>query len=143
MATVAPAPTREDTWLITLTLDGRDMGVWDTRSGGEGDSEEAKYRPGGMGPEISLGGAQTIGNLTIGRYMDTQRDWPLIKWLYARRGRARGVIGVTPLSVSGARAGDPLTYGGTLKAVTPSDLDSTGSDAATLELEFTCDGNVA
>ena len=138
-----PAPTREDTWLVTLTLDGRDMGVWDTVSGGEIDSEEAKYRPGGMSPEISLGGSTTIGNLTVGRYLDTARDWPLIKWLAGRVGKGRGVIGVTPLSTDGVRAGDPLTYGGTLKTVTRPDVDSTGTDAALVELEFTCDGNVA
>lgn len=138
-----PLPTREDTWLLNVSVDGRDLGVWDTFSGGEGDSEETKYSPGGMQPEISLGGRKTVGNVTVGRYLDAQRDWALVKWLYSRAGAARGVVGVTPLSASGARAGDPLTYGGTLKTVTMPDLDSTGTDAVNLELEFTCDGSVA
>ena len=56
---------------------------------------------------------------------------------------ARGTVGVTPLKIDGQRAGDPLTYGGTLKTVTRPDIDSTGTDAALLELEFTVDGNVA
>jgi hypothetical protein len=140
---MTPAPTREDTWLVTVSLDGRDLGVWDTVSGGEVDSEEAKYRPGGMSPEISLGGTTTIGNLTVGRNLDALRDWPLIKWLAGRVGRGRGTIGVTPLDINGARNGDPLTYNGTLKTVTRPDIDSTGSDAAMVELEFTCDGAVA
>ena len=76
-----PSPTREDTWLVTVAVDGRDLGVFDTVSGGEIDSEEAKYRPGGMAAEICLGGLRTIGNVTVGRYLDTQRDWPLVKWL--------------------------------------------------------------
>jgi hypothetical protein len=71
------APTREDTWLITCSVDGRDLGVFDTKSGGELDSEEAKYKPGGMAAEISLGGSRTYGNLTITRYADYVRDWPL------------------------------------------------------------------
>jgi hypothetical protein len=137
------APTREDTWLVTASLEGRDLGVWDTASGGEIDSEEAKYRPGGMGPEISLGGARTIGNITLGRSCDTQRDWPLIKWLAGRAGAGRGTIGITPLATDGSRAGDPLTYNVTLKTVTPPDVDSTGTDAAVLELEFTVHGEVA
>jgi hypothetical protein len=140
---VPPAPTREDTWLVTCTIDGRDLGIFDTVSGGEVDSEEAKYRPGGMQPELSLGGSRTIGNLTIGRYLDTLRDWPLIKWLSTRTGVGRGTIGVTPLTPYGERAGEPLVYNGTLKTVTRPDIDSTGSDAAILELEFTCDGSVA
>lgn len=134
------AATREDTWLITLSIDGRDMGVWDTKSGGELDSEEAKYRPGGMLAEISLGGSRTTGNLTISRYCDRLRDWPTIKWLASRVGAGRVSCGVTPLDPNGARAGDPLVYTGTLKTVTPPEIDSTGTDAAMIELECTIDG---
>ena len=137
------APEREDTWLITCSLEGRDLGVFDTKSGGEIDSEEVKYRPGGMGAEISLGGAKTIANLTIGRYVDRLRDWPIIKWLAAMAGAGRGTIGITPLDFHGVRAGDPLVYNGTLKQVTPPDIDSMGTDQAMLELEFTIDGDVA
>ena len=143
-----PAPTREDTWLLTLTVDDAngtdvDLGIWDTFSGGEGDSEESKYSPGGMMPEISLGGRQTLGNITLGRYLDRTRDWPNLKWLYSRRGKGRCVVGATPLDFNGARGGDPLVYTGTLKAVNMPDLDSTGGDAAILEVEITVDGTVA
>jgi hypothetical protein len=135
-----PAPTREDTYLITCAVDGVDMGVFDTKSGGELDSEESKYKPGGMAGEISLGGTRTFGNLTITRYCDFIRDWPQLKWLASRVGAARGSIGITPLTPMGERAGDPLVYAGTLKTATPPDLDSTGTDAAMLTLEFTVDG---
>jgi hypothetical protein len=138
-----PAPTREDTWLITLSVDNADYGIWDTFNGGEGDSEESKYSPGGMEPEISLGGRQTLGNITVGRYLDRGRDWPKIKTLYGKRGRGRCTVGVTPLQFDGSRGGDPLTYTGTLKQVTMPDVDSTGGDAAILELEITVDGTVA
>lgn len=137
------SPTREDTWLITASVDGADLGIWDTKSGGEIDSEEAKYRPGGMAAEYSLGGRRTIGNVTIGRNLDRLRDWPLIKWLAGRAGAGRVVIGVTPLDVNGARGGDPLVYTGTLKQCTPPDIDSMGNDPAMLELECTMDGGVA
>jgi hypothetical protein len=135
-----PAPTREDTWLVTCTVDGRDLGTFDTKSGGELDSEESKYKPGGMAKEISLGGSSTYGNLTITRYTDLILDWPLIKWLAARVGFGRGAVGITPLAPNGERAGEPLVYGGTLKTVTPPDIDSTGTDAAMITLEFTIDG---
>ena len=135
-----PAPTREDTWLVNVTIGGRALGVFDGFSGGEIDSEEALYSPGGMAAEISLGGRRTIGNVTVNRYCDRALDWPLIKWLTAQVGAARCSIGYTPLDPSGARGGDPLTYSGTLKTVTPPEHDSTGNDAAQIELEFTCDG---
>ena len=135
-----PAPTREDTWLVTCSVGDRALGVFDTFSGGEIDSEEALYSPGGMAAEISLGGRRTIGNVTISRYCDRALDWPLIKWLTAQVGAARCSVGFTPLDPSGARGGDPLTYSATLKTVTPPEHDSTGNDAAKIELEFTCDG---
>jgi hypothetical protein len=138
-----PAPTREDTWLVTCRVDELDLGTFDSFDGGEGDSEEAKYSPGGMEPEISLGGRQTIGNVTIGRYYDRLRDAPVLKPLYGKRGSGRGTIGVTPLAPDGTRGGDPTTWTGTLKTVTHPPVDSTGNDAAKLTLEFTCDGNVA
>jgi hypothetical protein len=134
------APTREDTWLITCSVDGRDLGVFDTKSGGELDSEEAKYKPGGMAAEISLGGSRTYGNLTITRYADYVRDWPLIKWLAGRVGSGRVAVGLTPLNANGERVGEPLVYGGTIKTVTPPDVDSTGTDAAMLTIEATIDG---
>src|SRR3954447_11033966 len=136
----APQPTRQDTWSISCTVDGRDLGIFDSTGGGELDSEEAKYKPGGMGPEISLGGSQTIGNLTIGRYMDRGRDWPLVTWLIGRRGAGRATVGITPLNPQGVVGGSPLTYTGTLKQVTPPEVDSTGNDTSKLELEITCDG---
>jgi hypothetical protein len=135
-----PLPTREDTWLITCAVDGRDLGVFDTASGGELDSEESKYKPGGMAAEISLGGTRTFGNLTITRYCDIVRDWPVIKWLGARVGSGRCAIGITPLTPIGERSGEPLTYSGTLKTCTPPETDSTGTDAAMVSLEFTIDG---
>jgi hypothetical protein len=80
------APTREDTWLITALVDGVDLGVFDSKSGGELDSEERSTSPGGMAAEISLGGTRTIGNVTLSRYCDRLRDWPRIKWLHSRVG---------------------------------------------------------
>lgn len=143
-----PNPTREDTWLVNVRVDGLgnngDLGTWDTFSGGEADSEESKYSPGGMQPELTLGGKKTVGAVTVSRYLDALRDWaPLVKGLYARAGAARGSVGVTPLAADGTIAGDALTFTGMLKSVKMPDIDSTGSDAAKLELEFTCDGNVS
>jgi len=137
---MATTRTREDTWLTTVTLDGVALGVFDTFSGGEGDSEEQRYPPGGMADEVSLGGRRTFGNVTIGRNLDALVDWPRIKWYYSRRGSGRVVIGRTPLSSDGVRSGDPLTFTGTLKTVTLPEVDSTGTDAAILELEVTTDG---
>jgi hypothetical protein len=134
-----PVPTREDTHLVTVTVGDRALGIFDQKSGGEIDSEESKYNPGGMTGEISLGGRRTIGNVTVERYYDALRDHPLITWLASQSGAARGKIGQAPMDAAGKLRGDPYTYGGTLKTVSPPDVDSTGNDAAKWSMEFTID----
>ena len=140
-----PAPTREDTHLITASINRgpavgeKKTGTWDKKEGGEIDSEENKYPPGGMADEISLGGRKTIGNLTISRYYDWLRDDELIPWLKNGVGSARGSIGIQMKDVDGNSQGQLMTYGGTLKTLTPPELDSTSNDAAMWSMEFTCD----
>lgn len=135
-----PVATRQDTHNITVAVDGRQLGTFDTKSGGELDSEELLYNPGGMVGEISLGGRSTTGNVTVERYYDALRDHPLMAWLAARRGWGRVTIGITPRDAQGVVRGDPIVYSGTLKTITPPELDSTGNDAATWAMEVTCDG---
>jgi len=139
------APAREDTHILTMTIDGgpgvgiRNLGVWDAKEGGEIDSEENKYKPGGMADEISMGGTKSVGNLTFRRYYDWARDDPHIAWLINRVGNGRGTLGVQMLDIHGNPQGGLLTYGGTLKTFTPPDLDSTSNDPAMLSAEFTID----
>jgi hypothetical protein len=132
-------PTREDTHLLTLVIDGKDLGIWDKKEGGEIDSEENKYKPGNMASEISLGGTKTIGNTTFRRLFDWSRDDPLLPWLYPRVGNGRGALGVQMLDIAGNPKGNLMTLGGTLKTLTPPDLDSESNDPALISLEFTCD----
>ena len=134
-----PVPTRQDTHNVTVSVDGRQIGLFDTKSGGELDTEENLYNPGGMLGQVSIGGAPTIGNVTIERYYDALRDHPLMAWLGNRRGYGRVSIGITPRDPQGVVRGDPLVYAGTLKTVTPPELDSTGNDMATWSMEVTCD----
>ena len=137
-------PTREDTFRVTVAIDGVDTGVWDKLSGGSGDSEEAKYRPGGMGPQIALGGSQTVENVTVSRYYDLERDGAQIKRWFARRGRALATITKQPLDIDANAYGEPLVYGqAVLKQVTPPDHDSESNDVGMLELEFSTSGTVA
>ena len=129
---------REDTWLIVFNLGGVDLGTWDTFSGGETDSEEAVFRPGGMAAPISLGGRQTYGNVTITRHHD---DWlgGIFKWLRSQCGKARITIGRVPLNAQGLQSGPVEWLGGTIKAVTPPEHDSMGGDPAMVEVECTID----
>ena len=135
--------SRQDQYAVTMTVDGQDFGIWDKLTGGEIDSEETKYKPGGMGASVSLGGSTEVGNLTISRLYLLARDHERIHWLIGRAGKGDVVINRQPLDVDGNAYGRPLVYTGVLKTVTPPEVDSESSDAALLECEVTPAGTVA
>jgi hypothetical protein len=129
---------RADTWLVVLNVGGTDLGVWDTFDGGESDSEELVFRPGGMDNQISLGGRQTIGNVTLSRHHDDFLAGR-IKWLRKQTGRSRATVGRVPLNTFGAQSGPVEWLGGTFKRCTPPPHDSMGGDASVVEVELTID----
>lgn len=135
--------SREDQYAVTLTLDGEDMGVWDKMSGGAGESEETKFRPGAMGKQKSLGGPTSVSNISLSRLYEFARDHTAIPTLMAKRGKGRCVVTKQPLDIDGAAWGDPLVYTGKLLTVTPPDHDSESSDAGMLEIEISTDGEIA
>jgi hypothetical protein len=127
----------------TLHVDGiGSIGVFDTWSGGEADSDEVKYSPGGMGAEEAQGGRQTVGNVTLGRQYKRDRDHALVRQLIQVRGRARVSAHRQPLDADGNAYGAPLVYTGFLKAVSPQDVDSNSSDPDTFEVEISTDGTI-
>ena len=134
--------SREDQTLITVSVGGTNLGVFDKLEGGEIDSEETKYRPGGMQEQLSLGGYRNVGNITVSRLYDVYRDHTLMPTLIAGVGKALVSVSRQPLDIDGNPFGAPITYTGKLKALTPNDLDSESSDALIYELEVSTDSAV-
>lgn len=134
--------SRESQYSVGVALDGVDTGIWDKLEGGAKDSEESKYRPGGMQQEISLGGQSTIENLTTTRLYDLSRDHELIRTFFARVGKGTVVITKQPLDIDGNVFGRPLVYTGKLKTVTPPDVDSESDDASLWSIEVTPGGTI-
>jgi hypothetical protein len=133
---------RQDQWRNTLTIDGRPMGVWDTMDGGDVESEETKYRPGGMAPQVALGGVTTVNNVTLGRLL-TSDDWPFMRDLMANRtGKAPCIVARQPLDTDGNAFGTPLVYRGVLQHVTPGNTDSNSSDAQVWEIVVSTEGSI-
>ncbi len=133
---------RQDQWSNTVTIDGKPMGVWDTLGGGASDSDSTTYRPGGMAPQVSLGGPRTIGDLTLGRLI-SRSDWEYMHGLMNRTGQARATVSRQPLDEDGNPWGRPMTYTGILRSCTPGDTDSNSSDAQVWEIVVTPEGSVA
>lgn len=134
---------RVDQYDTRVTVDGRDLGTFDKLTGGEIDSEETTYKPGGMGPRISLGGSVNVGNVTVSTLYDLSRIHLIIHWLIGRVGRGQIVVNKQPLDPDGNAFGRPLVYRGVLKQVNPPEVDSESSDAALIEMEMTPNGTVA
>lgn len=132
--------SRQDQYSVTVTVSyggtARDLGVFDSLSGGEIDSEETKFWPGGLGQQISLGGRRTVNNITVGRLYDLVRDHPNMGWLAGGIGKADVTVTKTSINVDGVGVGNPLVYRGKLKQLTPPEHDSESSDAAIYELEI-------
>lgn len=127
--------SRQDQYRVTVTIDGENTGVWDKVTGFESDSSETKYKPGGLGPEVPLGGTVSVSNGNVSRLYDLNRDHQNVKRWLAKVGKADIIVNKQPLTVDGVVFGDPLVYTGKLKMVSPPEVDSESSDAALLEIE--------
>jgi hypothetical protein len=131
--------SREDQYNVTVTVAyggvTKDLGTFDSFDGGEVDSEETKYWPGGMGEQLSLGGRRSVGNVTVGRLYDLVRDHPLMGWLMGGVGKASVTVTKTSLTIDSVAISAPLVYVGKLKTITPPGHDSESNDAAVYTME--------
>lgn len=136
--------SREDQYNVTVAVSRNiagavatmQLGTFDKMSGGEVDSEESKYRPGGMAEQISLGGYVNVGNVTVSRLYDLVRDYPNVGWILNGVGNADVTVTKQSLDVDGNTYGKPLVYSGKLKTWTPPDHDSMSADPALFEFEI-------
>lgn len=128
--------SREDQFVIHLSIGGRDCGTWDRLSGGDTDSDDTKYRPGGTPDQISLGGPKTVSNVTLSRLFQRGRDTSLLPFLQAQVGRGACVVSKQPVDDDYNAFGQPLVYTGKLKQCSPPDSNSESNDAAMLALEI-------
>lgn len=133
---------RKDQHRVTVSVDGVNLGVWDVLTGGETDTEELTYKPGGMAPTVSLGGIVTVGQVVVSRLYKLERDHVRVHWLLGKVGRAQVVVKKAVLDEDKNVFGKPLTTKGKLKRVTPPEVDSNSTDAAVIELEITPNGVV-
>lgn len=135
--------SRADQYNVTVAIDGVDDGTWDKMTGGEVDSEETKYKPGGMATALSLGGSQNVGNLTVSKLLRLD-EVPKIKTWMQKAGKVPVVVTKQSLDVDGnVFGGAVIVYKGKLKRVSPPEVDSESSDPALVEIEVSTDGTVS
>ncbi|WOF23842.1 hypothetical protein N8K70_03940 [Microbacterium betulae] len=114
--------------IVSASLDGKSIGIWDTRSGGESTAEISKYRPGGTKQQVVDAGRPDISDVTISRRWTVDRDVDIEKQLRNRVGV--GVLTITeqPTDVDGIAFGKPRTWTGRVSSVTAGDVDSNSDD---------------
>lgn len=129
-----PDGTREQLFLVHLFVDGTDCGIWDAWAGGDKDTASVKYRSGGSPDEESLGGGNTFADLTLSRNYRISRDPSIERFLLSKAGIGNAVASKTVLDRSYQAQGDPLTYKGLLKTVTPPNTDSNSTNPAIISV---------
>jgi hypothetical protein len=122
-------------FIVYATVAGRDLGTFDTWTGGDGGSEDQRYTAGG-GKEKSYGGKQTREPITIGRVFEDDRDAPLYDWLDAQRGKAEATFRKQPVDDEENPVGKAIVRTGKLIKVTDPNADSNDSSLRMYELEL-------
>lgn len=121
--------------LVTVAVDGTPLGTWTTKTGGKLDSDEVKFRSGGMDDQVALGGPATRDNVVVSREYDTYMQTKLA-FLENRVGTGSMTVTFTPLGNNKTQSGPAVTYGGILKSVSTPDADDNASEVAMIELEL-------
>jgi len=122
-------------WLPTLTVDGiGTLGNFDKFSGGDSSAKPNKYRPGGMGPQISYPSLPVYSDVTISRVYDQGRDQALIALLHTVVGAVYGTLALQPLDASGNPWGVPRVYRGRVADIKDGMTDSNSDKPRIWEL---------
>lgn len=139
--------SRVDQERVTVTITGLGLnlklGVFDTFTGGAKKGETTKHRPGGMGKQVSLGGASTRDDFTVSRLRDLERDLPYLKQLDALVNIGEVTAVRQLLNTDKSPVGDPMTYTGQLSGFVLPDHDSDSSDKAMFTLEVSADEDIS
>ncbi len=131
--------SRTDQERVTVTVAGKDLGVWDMFEGGEVKADSQKHRPGGMGPEESLGGPRSREDFTLQRLYKLERDHPISKFLDNQVGTGEVVAVRTMLGTDRMPVGEPITFRGTLITYKHPPHDSSSNDKKMVVLEVSAD----
>lgn len=121
-------------YTVTVSVDGQSLGVWDTRTGGDVDSEISKRRPGGSKKQKTYPGLPATNDVTVTRGYERERDHELARMLERRAGLAAMSVEEQPLDDEGNRWGTPKTWSGRLKSVMTGDYDSDSGEPRMIQL---------
>jgi hypothetical protein len=116
---------RTDQYVLHLSIDGVDVGIWDQMTGGDITSASLKYRAGGQNRQQEpLGGPRQVSDITVTRKYDLTRDHQLMGFFDSKVGRGNCVLSKQPLDEDDNVFGRPIVYQGKFETVNPPDVNS-------------------
>ncbi len=125
----------ESQWLVSVNVNGADLGIWDSFGGGDTTAKVAHHRPGGMGPEKLYRGLPTYAAVTVGRAYERARDHEQVRLMQTLVGVASMTVTKQPLDENRQAWGKPIVYRGKLSGVKPGKADSTSENVDMCELD--------
>lgn len=147
MTTPVSAADRASTarhFRVRASINGVDLGVFDTRTGGATTAENAKHTPGSSpSMRVALGGPRDTEDVTITRTFTASRDHDLIRRFRPLCGLAEMSVTQTPLDKDGREFGVPEQWTGVLATIGPPEYDANSAEIATFTVVMTADGDVA
>jgi hypothetical protein len=115
--------TKQDT-LVTVSVNGQTLGVFDTYSGGDVMAPSTKYRQGGQKNEQSFATQAKYSDMKVGRVLKLNVDWETVRGLKQQAGRVTCQATVQPLDADRNAYGSPQTATGLFLGVAGIDGDS-------------------
>lgn len=135
---------RSDQALILVKVEGVsiDKLPWSMFEGAEGNVEGDPVLPGGMSPQVAVGGVPKLSDITV------ERDWSdalaaVYKKLMAARGSAVAEVSWAILKRNKVPTGDVFSYSGVLIGVNRPNYKAGSSDGAMLKLVIQTNGEIA
>lgn len=135
---------RSDQALIRVEIEGVsiDKLAWSSFEGAEGTVEGEPVMPGGMEPQVAVGGVRKLSPVTV------ERDWSealaaIYKQLFAVMGSAGAKPSYQPLGRNKVPVGEPFSYTGILTGVSRPNYKGASSEGAMLKLVIQLNGEIA
>lgn len=119
-----------------------DLGGFETRSGGQMESESAKFRPAGSRTQENIATMPTFTDLTVSRVFDRTRDQPLLAFLDAAAGVTSMTVTEYLLDTNRVPWQRLYTWSGTLRGVSVGDSEADSTDPGRLELTMSVTSRV-
>lgn len=140
MTTPAPgAASLESNFRVTVTVDGQNLGEFETAAGGDPTSGVTKTRI-GTNPAMSttLGSVRDSSDLTLTKKMIVATGWELQRAMLAKVGSGRVSASKVPLDGAGVPMGSPLVHtGGIVSGMTLVSYDNESGTVGTFALMVT------